>query len=170
MKKPLILIGFMGAGKTTVGKRLAQQMELPFLDTDQYIEASEGRTISRIFAEDGETYFREAETSAIRHLKEAGEAAVISCGGGMPLREENRLLLQELGTVVYLRVQPQTVIRRLKGDTTRPLLQGEDAPQKVCRLMQEREKLYTMAASIVIDTDGLSAGQVAAKILEELSH
>lgn len=166
MNKPLILIGFMGAGKTTVGTRLAKRLKVPFIDTDQYIESEQGRTISRIFAEDGEAYFRSLETGLLKQLKAAAAPAVISCGGGLPLREENRRLLKELGTVVYLHVQPETVIRRLKGDTTRPLLQGADASEKVYRLMEAREPQYLQAAEHVLETDALSADQIADQVLQ----
>ena len=92
------------------------------------------------------------------------DKAVISVGGGLPMREENRKILKEMGTVVYLRVRPSTVIKRLKGDTTRPLLQGEDAQKKVRTLLNDREKLYQEAAHLTVDVDGKTVGQITTEI------
>lgn len=162
--RSIILIGFMGAGKTTIGKELAKS-GLDFLDTDGYIEECEQMTVSRIFSEKGEEYFRRAETQALNQLQKENRQFVISCGGGMPLREENRKLLRKLGMVVYLRVQPETVLARLKGDTTRPLLQGEDSNQRVRSLMNEREVHYKSAADTIIDVDGREPQELAEEIL-----
>ncbi|MGN1171435.1 MAG: shikimate kinase, partial [Lachnospiraceae bacterium] len=105
----IILIGYMGCGKTTLGIRLSYHMRIPFLDTDKLIEKNENREISGIFAQDGEEAFREMETETLRTLLRDKTRKVISTGGGLPLREENRRLLKELGTVVYLRAEPETV-------------------------------------------------------------
>ena len=118
----IILTGFMGAGKTTVGKLLAQKLGCPFLDTDQLIQQQAGMSISRIFAEKGEETFRSLETAILKEAWTQEEAWVLSVGGGLPMREENRRLLKRIGAVVYLRVNRDTVLRRLSGDTTRPLL------------------------------------------------
>ena len=108
----IVLIGFMGAGKTTVGKELVKK-GFELIDTDAYIEACEKMSIPDIFAQKGEDYFRQAETKALKTLLVQDKQFVISCGGGMPLREENRKLLKKLGMVVYLRIQPETVLARL---------------------------------------------------------
>lgn len=163
-KKSVILIGFMGSGKTTVGKELSKS-GLEFLDTDAYIEECEQMSISDIFAKKGEVYFRQAETKALESLLKKTTPFVLSCGGGMPLREENRVLLKKLGTVVYLRVKPETVITRLKGDTTRPLLQGDDSENKVRTLMKEREERYTEGADYVLDVDQKSPNELVNEIL-----
>ena len=118
----IILTGFMGSGKTTAGIRLSYRLRLPLLDTDKWIEKEEGRTISEIFALQGEETFRKMETSALRTLLELEGEQIISTGGGLPMQEENRELLKKLGTVVFLRIKPETVYDRLKGDNTRPLL------------------------------------------------
>ena len=99
-------------------------------------------SISDIFVQKGEDYFRQAETKALKTLLVQDKQFVISCGGGMPLREENRKLLKKLGMVVYLRIQPETVLARLKGDTTRPLLKGDDSGERVRTLMKQREAHY----------------------------
>lgn len=164
MKNHVILIGFMGAGKTTIGKRLSRRLGVSLLDTDRLIEEEENTTISRMFETKGEEAFRQAETRMLKTLAQCEDKAVISTGGGLPMREENRKILKETGTVVYLRVQPDTVLKRLKGDTARPLLQGGDAPKKVRTLLNDREGLYQEAAHITVDVDDKTVGQIAAEI------
>ena len=164
MKEHVILIGFMGAGKTTIGKRLSKKLGVSLLDTDRLIEEEAQITISRIFETIGEEAFRQAETRMLKTLAKYEDKAVISVGGGLPMREENRKILKEMGTVVYLRVRPSTVIKRLKGDTTRPLLQGEDAQKKVRTLLNDREKLYQEAAHLTVDVDGKTVGQITTEI------
>lgn len=160
----IILIGFMGAGKTTVGKALAKN-GFELIDTDAYIEKCEKMSISDIFAQKGEAYFREAETRALETLLAQEKPFVISCGGGMPLRAENRALLKKLGMVVYLRIRPETVLARLKGDTTRPLLRGDDSGERVRTLMAQREEHYASGADFVLDVDQKTPGELAEQIL-----
>ena len=160
----IILIGFMGAGKTTVGKELAKN-GFELIDTDAYIEQCEKMCISEIFAQRGEAYFREAETKALETLLAQDKQFVISCGGGMPLRVENRALLKKLGMVVYLRIHPETVLARLKGDTTRPLLQGNDNGERVRTLMAQREEHYLSGADFVLDVDQKTPEELAGEIL-----
>ncbi len=168
MKKSIILIGFMGAGKTTVGRCLARKLGLSMIDTDYYIEQTQKMKISEIFAQYGEAYFRDLETKTIQHLIKQGENYIVSCGGGMVLRSENRDLLKTLGTVIYLRVRPETVASRLKGDTTRPLLQGTDAEEKIKNLLTLREGIYEAAADVQVDTDGLLPEEICVKILNQI--
>ncbi len=164
----IILIGFMGAGKTTVGKELARK-GFELIDTDAYIENCEKMSISEIFAQKGEAYFREVETRTLETLLTQKKQFVISCGGGMPLREENRSLLKELGMVVYLRVRPETVLARLKGDTTRPLLQGDDSGERVRTLIAQREAHYVSSADCVLDVDLKTPDELASQILLQLA-
>lgn len=167
MEKTIILIGFMGAGKTSVGKTLAQKTGLKLLDTDKLIEKQERTTISHIFETQGEEAFRTAETNLLKSLLEKKSIAIISVGGGLPLKEENQTLLKKLGLVVYLRIQPDTVLKRLKGDTTRPLLQGGDVKQKVTALLTYRAPIYQKAAHITIDADHKTLNQIAEEILTQ---
>ena len=162
----IILIGFMGCGKTTVGLKLSYRLRRPVVDTDKEIERAEKRTISEIFATDGEAYFRERETDCLRRLLAGGSGRILSVGGGLPLREENRALLHELGQVFYLRAGAQTIYERLKHDTTRPLLQGDDPQGKIERLLKEREACYTAAADVVIDVDGKDFEAILGEIEE----
>lgn len=167
-KDNVILIGFMGSGKTTAGISLSYKLQCTFTDTDKMIERQEGRSISEIFAVEGERYFREKETELLRKWREGKARQVFSVGGGTPLSEENRKLLRALGTVVYLKVSAETVCERLKGDSTRPLLQGDDPMEKIRKLMGEREALYQEAADIVIEADGKRTAQVVEEIAEKL--
>ena len=114
----VILIGFMGCGKSTVGLRLSYRLRRTIVDTDKEIEKEEKRTISDIFATDGEAYFRNLETDCLRKLNDSAGNQIISVGGGLPVREENRALLHELGQVFYLRAEGETIYERVKDDKT----------------------------------------------------
>lgn len=168
----LILIGYMGAGKTSVGEAFAAKHGLPFCDTDQMIERRTGMTVSEIFATHGEAEFRRLETELLRDLvseKEAGigERVVLSTGGGLPMKPENRDLLKRLGLVVWLRVYPSTVLERLKGDTTRPLLRGGNAKERVEDMLIARSPHYSTGAHQILPTDEKDISQVVAAIETE---
>lgn len=160
----VILIGFMGCGKSSVGKMLARELSVPFVDTDAWIEEQNGRKISDIFRESGEEYFRELETRALEQLLENEGRKVIAVGGGLPMRPVNREYLKKLGTTVYLLAQPETLVARLQGDDTRPLLQGGELRQKIRQLMSGREDIYQSAADIRISTDGKKICEITEEI------
>ena len=160
----VILIGFMGSGKTTVGLRLSYRLRRPVIDTDKEIEREEQRTISDIFATDGEAYFRDRETAYLRKLIESANNQIISVGGGLPVREENRALLHDLGQVFYLCAKGDTIYERVKDDTTRPLLRGEDPLSKIRTLLNERDPYYREAADVVIAVDGKNFEQILNEI------
>lgn len=164
MKDNIILIGFMGAGKTSVGQELSSRYGKMLVDTDCLIEEKAGMSISRIFADKGEAYFRQLETGVLTDLLERAGSTVISVGGGLPMREENRAILRELGEVIYLQVKPETVLERLKGDTTRPLLQGDHVEQKVKDLMDLRGPVYEEAAHRIVRVDKRSLKEIAEEI------
>jgi len=158
----IVLCGFMGCGKSTVGKRLAARLHMTFTDMDSYIEEQAGRTISAIFEQDGEAAFREAEHRACVALGQE-QGLVIATGGGAVLRPDNVEALRANGTVVFLNVDVQTVLKRLKNDTSRPLLQRPDKEDAVRTLMQQRLPLYRAAAAVTVDADA-DADAVAATI------
>lgn len=162
--KNIILMGFMGAGKTTIGKKLSKALNWEFIDTDAYIEEEQRRKISDIFAEDGEMAFRDMETDLLKRLQNGENQFVLSIGGGMPVREENRALLRNLGTVIYLKTSKEEIIRRVSGDKNRPLLQGGDLEEKVTNLMNARECIYIETAHVEIVTDGKTPEQVVKEI------
>ena len=161
-KDNIILIGFMGSGKTSVGLRLSYRLHLPVEDTDKLIERREGRSVSDIFAAEGEAYF--LETELLKELSEREYSRIYSLGGGTPLRPRNREIARGLGTVVYLRVQPETVYARLKGDTVRPLLQCENPLQRIRELLAGRQEAYEAAAHVILDVDGLSFDEIMDRI------
>lgn len=163
-----ILIGFMGAGKTSVGKLLAERTGKRFLDTDELIVQQMGLSINDIFSQHGEDYFRDLETNLLKALCDTAHDAIISVGGGLPMRDENRVYLKKLGMVVYLSNSEATVIKRLKSDSSRPLLRGtkEEVKEKVHNLMSSRKPLYEDAAHHIIHTDKLSKEEVVDKILK----
>ncbi len=164
-RKNIILIGFMGSGKTTVGYKLSYRLRTPVEDTDKLIERREGRTISEIFRESGEPYFRNLETELLKEIKERTYARIISVGGGTPVKSRNRQLLKECGTVIYLRTKPETVYKRVKNDDSRPLLQCEDPMAKIRELMASREDAYEECAEVIIDTDELTMDEILNQIV-----
>lgn len=163
----IILIGFMGSGKTTVGKKLARKMKLDFVDTDNMVEAYTGEKISDIFARQGEAAFRRLETEMLRRLLEREQRCVISVGGGLPVQPENQPILKELGTVVYLKASVDTLVGRLRGDTSRPKLQGGDLRERIIRLMEQREDAYQAAADVSVVTDSKGFEQILKDIAEK---
>lgn len=170
----MIMIGFMGAGKTTVGQALAKICGMTFEDTDQLIEKKAGMAISEIFSVQGEDAFRKMETDLLKELiakKEtlvkADAGTVYSVGGGLPMREENRGLLKQLGKVVYLTITPDTVLDRLKGDTTRPLLAGDNVRERVETLMTLRDPFYKEASHLCVAVDGKEVSRIVEEILAD---
>lgn len=164
-KDNIVLIGFMGSGKTTVGIRLSYRMRRIFEDTDKLIEKKQKREIKEIFAAEGEAFFRDLETQMLLSLEESVKNRIISVGGGTPIREKNREILKRLGTVIYLRIQPDTVYERLKNDTTRPLLQGDDPQEKIRILMESRKEAYESSADYILDVDELSIEEILKQIM-----
>lgn len=161
-----ILIGFMGCGKSSIGRFMSQK-GYKLIDTDSYIEEKEHRSVRSIFDTDGEEYFRNLETAAIAELAERNEDGyVIAVGGGLPMREENRRYMHEIGTVVYLRATVDTLENRLKGDESRPLLKGGNIRDRIQKLMLERAYTYEKTADIAVDTDGRSYEDVY-KLIKE---
>ena len=167
-KNNIVLIGFMGSGKTTVGIRLSYRLRKSIEDTDKLIERREKRTIREIFAQDGEECFRKLETQILREAVGKMKNRILSVGGGTPVKEDNRELLKQLGTVIYFRVKPETVYNRLKHDTSRPLLQCENPMERITELLEQRGEAYEACADIIIDVDELSMQQVVDRILHEL--
>ena len=169
-KKSVILIGFMGSGKTTVGMKLSYKLRISVEDTDKLIERREGRTISEIFAKEGEEAFRRMETNLLKELSENPHGRILSVGGGTPTRPENRKLLRKCGTVIYLRVRPETVYERIKDDKNRPLLQCEDPMKRITDLLESRKEYYEECADLIIDVDGMEVSEIVEKIAKYVQH
>ena len=165
-----MLIGLMGAGKTTVGLKLSWKLKLPVEDTDKLIERKAGKSISEIFQTEGEEVFRKMETELLREISGRAYQRILSVGGGTPVREENRRLLKECGTVVYLRLRPETVWERVKDDNTRPLLQCEDPLGRIRELMAARKEAYESCADLILDVDELTPQECADRIARAMEE
>lgn len=154
----LFLTGFMGTGKSTLGRVLAFRWKRPFIDTDELVEKISGKTVAAIFAEQGEAEFRRLEREVVeRHLPVAG--AIVSCGGGLPVPPGMAELLRAKGVVVTLFASPESILRRTRGRTHRPLLQGEDPEAIIRKLMAEREPAYLRCGTAVY-SDGRTVQQM----------
>ena len=165
--KNIILTGFMGSGKTTVGKILGRRLGLEYVDLDAEIEKRAGRTISEIFEEEGEAAFRVMETEAIRDL-EGRSGIVVATGGGAVVRDENRRMLRDSGLIVNLVAKAADIELRLAAAKDRPLLDG-DRKAKIPVLLAEREVHYA-EADVRIDTSGKNVEDVATEIIEFLKE
>lgn len=165
MSQSLILVGPMGAGKSTIGKLLASILNLPFSDSDRVIEEKTGADIPWIFDMEGEEGFRLRETAVLSELLIA-EPMVIATGGGIVMRDENRALLKGDGVVVYLTASIAQLVERTYKDKKRPLLQVDDPEAKIRELIAQRDPLYTEVADLVVQTDRRSPKAVAQEIAD----
>jgi shikimate kinase len=166
-EKHLVLVGLMGAGKTTVGERCAAQLSRSFVDTDRLVEASAGMTVAEIFDQDGEARFRELERTAVADACASPVPLVIACGGGAVLDAENRRRLRDTAVVVWLRASPAELGARVGRASHRPLLRsGAPAAATLERLTQLRAPAYEAAAHLTVDTDARSVDDVVALVLE----
>lgn len=164
LSRPVFFIGFMGAGKTSVARKLARLCGMASVDMDAYLERREGRKINEIFAEDGEEGFRLIETDVLRELLEK-EPLLVSCGGGVITREENRALLREGGCVVHLQVTVDEAAARISDKSTRPLFQDIEAARRRC---EERKPLYESMANITVNTAGKNVYVIAREVQRAL--
>ncbi|RKY36519.1 MAG: shikimate kinase [Candidatus Omnitrophota bacterium] len=164
----IVLVGFMGTGKTTVAKGLAKQLCFSYVDTDDLIEQKEGRKIVDIFKTDGEAYFRTKEKEVITQIS-AQQNKVIACGGGVVLAQENIDHLKKSGTVVCLYARPEVILERTKSYAHRPLLNVADPQAKIAELLNARQPYY-LQADYVIDTSDLNVEQVISAVLRVVSN
>ncbi|MCC8137807.1 MAG: shikimate kinase [Clostridiales bacterium] len=167
MHENIFLIGFMGAGKSTVARTLHNEYRMRLIEMDEQIEAQEGRSVSRIFVEDGEAYFRALETKLLLDLANENNT-VVSCGGGVPMRGENIAAMRACGRIIYLSAAPETIYGRVKNSHTRPLLEGNMNVEYIEALMKKRLPKYLEAADLTIETDGKSALQICREILADM--
>ncbi len=164
----IFLIGFMGAGKTTVGEVLAQKIGYTCVDPDQVLEENAGTTISTIFSEYGEDYFRDLETKTLESISE-GEKQVIATGGGVVIKDRNWDIMKEAGLTIYLKAPVEVLYERIKDSTHRPLLQVENPLERARELLDEREHLY-QKADLIIDTESMNVDEVAQELIRDLTY
>lgn len=164
LTRNVFFVGFMVAGKTSTSRRLARQCGLATIDLDAYIERRERRAINQIFADQGEQGFRDMETEVLEEFAHKGPM-LVSCGGGIVLREENRKILKENGFVVYLQVTAEQAVERVGDVSTRPLFKNLETARKT---IEGRLPMYEDAASVAIDTNGKSINMVAQEIQDIL--
>ena len=163
----IFLVGMMGAGKTTVGRALAQRLKREFVDTDRELVARTGVPVAMVFEIEGEAGFRRRESAMLREIC-ARDNCVVATGGGIVLAEENRAAMREAGTVVYLRARLESLWERTRQDTTRPLLATPDPRATLARLLEEREPLYRAAAHVVVESGAQSATTLANRVAAAL--
>ena len=165
MERHIFLIGFMGAGKSSVARMLCRKYGVSCVEMDQAIVEKEGMPITDIFEKHGEAYFRQLETDCLLALCEK-EACVVSCGGGTVLKEENVTAMKAHGRIFLLSATPETILERVKDSKDRPLLNGHMNTEYIAELMEKRRECYEKAADTVIETDGKSVDAISEEILE----
>jgi shikimate kinase len=166
--RPIVLVGLMGAGKTSVGRRLAEKLDIPFVDADHEIEAAAGKPIKEIFADHGEAYFREGERRVIQRLIGNG-AQVLATGGGAFMNDETRARIQSHGVSVWLRAALPLLMKRVAKRQDRPLLQNDD-PEAVMRaLMEKRYPVYALA-DVAVESRDVQHGQMVNDVIRALAQ
>ncbi len=156
----------MGAGKTSVAKKLAERLHKELVSMDDLIENREGTTISQIFSQKGEPYFRKVERDIVEELSQKGDL-IIDCGGGIVIQQDNINNLKRNGRIVYLKTSPEVIYERVKAETHRPLLQVKDPKARIEELLKIREPYYNQA-NIIVNTDAKTVDEVVDEICKKL--
>lgn len=165
----IALIGFMGSGKTTVGRLLAVRLGMKFIDLDDVIKDKLGMEITEIFSNYGEKYFRDVESQVVKEVFTGIDNSVIACGGGVVLKDDNVRIINQNSVVVYLRISPYEAYSRLLSCRDRPLLNVSNRLEVINQLMRVREPLYLRTAHIVVDVDGRTPEDIVEEIIRTLS-
>lgn len=163
----IFLIGFMGAGKSTIARTLQRELGFPLVEMDERIVQEQGMSINDIFAQYGEAHFREIESQLVVDLGKQ-EPSIVSCGGGVVVRPENTQNMKKSGRIVLLKASPETIFERVKNSTDRPILNGHMNVEYIAELMEKRRALYEEAADITIQTDGKTREQICEEIIGKL--
>jgi len=161
-----VLIGLMGCGKSSIGRRLSKKLKMPLVDLDDVIVEQAGMSIPDIFARDGEEHFRDLESVALaNHI---GQRVILASGGGVVLRKLNRKILKEHPPVIWLKASPEFIAARIAGDANRPLIANQDALSRLTALAEERYPLYKECADLVIDRENMDKDDITDKIIKYL--
>lgn len=163
----IFLIGFMGAGKSTIARTLQRELGFPLVEMDERIVQEQGMSINDIFAQYGEAHFREIESQLVVDLGKQ-EPSIVSCGGGVVVRPENTQNMKKSGRIVLLKASPETIFERVKNSTDRPILNGHMNVEYIAELMEKRRALYEEAADITIQTDGKTREQICEEVIGKL--
>ena len=167
----ILLVGFMGTGKSSIAREIAKSLNIEMIDTDEVIATREGCSISDVFEKHGEEYFRNLETEILSELLESDRCtSVISLGGGTPMREENRAVIKKLGYVVWLDTSAEDTYERVKGNSDRPLLKVEKPLKRIKELLQERRPVYKAVSQIRIKTSGLTVSEISNGVIDSASY
>jgi len=167
LQRSLYLIGFMGSGKSTVSRHMSRSLGVPKIEMDDLLAERAGKSITQIFAEDGEEVFRQMETELLREIG-AGEPALVSCGGGVVLRPENVEIMKNSGTILMLSATPETIFSRVRHSTKRPILNGNMNVEFIAELMAKRDPAYRAAADVTVSIDGKTSDIVAKELVERI--
>lgn len=167
MRNNIYLIGFMGVGKSTIGRLLAKEQQGRLMEMDETIEAEQKITINEIFAKYGEVHFRDLESELVERISKQ-ENVIVSCGGGAVLRQENVANMKKSGTIVFLSATPETIYQRVRYSTNRPLLNGNMNVEYIAGLMEKRRDIYESAADVTIVTDGKKLAEIVREVLTQL--
>ena len=168
MNKNIMLIGFMGAGKTTVSRELSRMTGKKELDMDAYIVEKEGMSIADMFEKYGEEYFRKKETESLIEIMK-NKNCIVSCGGGVVVKDENVEHMKDGGTVVLLTATPETTLSRVKNSTDRPILNGNMNIEFITNLMNKRKDRYLSVADVIVATDNKIVSDICKEIMDKIS-
>lgn len=162
----IVIVGYMGTGKSTIAESIRRKTKMQMIDMDQEIVKREGRAISEIFESEGEEYFRDLETNLLKELQER-DNIIVSCGGGIVLRDENIKEMKKVGTVVLLTVSPETIYRRVMNNKKRPLLNGKMNLEYIKNMMESRKAQYEKAAQVIVVGDGKTVRMISEEVIEK---
>lgn len=165
----IMLIGFMGTGKSTIAACMNREYGMEVVEMDEVIVAREGMSIPEIFKNYSEEYFRDLETKLVMELK-TQENKIVSCGGGVVLRDQNIEEMRKSGVIVLLTATPETILSRVKDDENRPLLQGNKNVEAIQQMLDSRSVRYMAAADVVVSTDGKSASEICCEIMKKVQE
>ena len=167
ISRSIFLIGFMGAGKSTIACALQRELGFPLIEMDERIVKEQGMSINDIFAQYGEDHFRDIESQLIVDIGKE-EPSIVSCGGGVVVRPQNTQNMKEIGRIVFLKATPETIYERVKNSTDRPILNGHMNVEYIAELMEKRREKYETAADLIVQTDEKNVQEICKEMITKL--